>query len=180
MDYERETRTDGDLLSAASRGERGAFDALYLRHRQWLYRLAFRFTGHDADAWDAVQEAMLYLARNAGRIRLTASLRTLLFSVVRHAAIKANSKRRRLIDGDELLAALPAAVQAAPTELLDVLGALDLLHRQVVILRYVDDLSIDEIAEVLQIPPGTVKSRLFSAQRLLRENPQIKRYFDQP
>ena len=173
-----DTRTDAQLIAATGQCDYSAFDKLYARHEQWVYRLAYRLTGNDADAWDVHQETFMYLAARAGAMTLTCSLRTLLFTVIRRLAIKANKKRRRLVLGDELLAALPAkSVSGENDDLLAVLQSLDLAHRQVVILRYIDDLGINEIAEVLGIPAGTVKSRLFNAHRQLRDNPGAARYF---
>lgn len=173
-------RNDAQLVAAAAAGESSAFDILYRRHRHWAYRLAYRFTGTDADAWDVVQEAFLYLARRIPTLTLTASLRTLIFPAIRNLAIKANTKRRKLVTGDQLLAALPdRAPGPANDDLLQVLQALDLPHRQVIILRYIDDLTLEEIAQVLAIPLGTAKSRLFHAHRLLRDNPSCRKYFGQ-
>lgn len=173
-----DTRTDAQLIAAIGRRDHAAFNQLYARHQQWVYRLALRLTGNDADAWDVHQDTFLYLASRGPGMTLTSSLHTLLFTVIRNLAIKANQKRRRLVLGDELLAALPGKSSAGTNDdLLEMLQALDLPHRQVVILRYIDDLSMDEIAEVLAIPAGTVKSRLFHAHRQFRENPRLARYF---
>ena len=173
-------RPDAQLVAAAAAGESSAFDALFRRHRDWAYRLAFRFTGTDADAWDVVQEAFLYLARRIPSLTLTVSLRTLLFPAIRNLAIRANAKRRKLVAGDELLAALPArSPDPANDDLLQVLQTLDLPHRQGLIFRYIDDLTLEEIAQVLSIPLGTVKRRLFHAHRLLRDNPSCRKYFQQ-
>lgn len=171
-------RSDTELVAAAAAGDPSAFDALYRRHRDWAYRLALRFTGTDADAWDVVQEAFLYLARRIPSLTLNTSLRTLLFPAIRNLAIKANAKRRKLVAGDELLAALPdRSPNPATDDLLQVLQSLDLPHRQVIILHYLDDLTLEETAEVLAIPLGTAKSRLFHAHRLLRDNPRCRKYF---
>lgn len=173
-------RDDAQLVAAAAAGDSSAFETLYRRHRDWTYRLAYRFTGTDADAWDVVQEAFLYLARRIHSLTLTASLRTLLFPAIRNLAIKANAKRRKLIAGEELLAALPdRSLDPTNDDLLQILQALDLPHRQILILRYIDDLTLEEIAQVLSIPLGTVKSRLFHAHRLLRDNPRCRKYFQQ-
>ncbi len=177
MDEPR-TETDAELLSAVGRGDSHAFDAIYARHRQWVYRLAYRFTGTDADAWDVLQETFLYLARKSANLTLRASLRTLLFRVIQNLSTKANQRRRRLVAGEELLASLPdRAAASGSDDLLDVLKHLDLPHRQVVLLRYIDDLTIPEIADVLGIAEGTVKSRLFHAHQSIRDNPKMLRYF---
>ena len=174
-------RSDAQLVAATAGGETSAFDVLFRRHRDWTYRLAYRFTGIDADAWDVLQEAFLYLAQRIPSLVLTSSLRTLLFPAIRNLSIKANARRRKLVAGEELLATLPdRSPDPGNDDLLEVLQSLDLPHRQVIILRYIDDLALEEIAEVLAIPVGTVKSRLFHAHRLLRDNPRCRKYFGQP
>lgn len=178
MDAQDDPRSDQDLIDAAGAGEARTFDVLYARYRQWVYRLAFRFTGHEEDAWDVHQDAFLYLAGKLPSLRLAASLKTLLYTVVRSLAIKANQKRRRLVLDEELLAAIPAQMPNQPADQLrDVLRDLDLPSRQVLLMRYVDDLSLDEIAQVLGIPLGTVKSRLHHAHQKVRANPRLCRYF---
>lgn len=178
MDSPDDPRSDQNLVNAAGAGEARAFDVLYARYREWVYRLAFRFTGHEEDAWDVHQDAFLYLAGKLPSLCLTASLKTLLHTVVRSLAIKANQKRRRLVLDEELLAAIPARMPDHPgDELRDVLRDLDLPSRQVLLMRYVDDLSLDEIAQVLVIPLGTVKSRLHHAHEKVRASPRLCRYF---
>lgn len=179
MDALDDSRSDQALIDAAGAGEQAAFDVLYARHRQWVYRLAFRFTGHEEDAWDVHQETFLYLAGKIPGLHLRASLKTLLYTVVRSLAIRANKKRRRLVLGEELLAAIPAQESDQPADdLREVLGGLELASRQVLLMRYVDDLSLDEIAQVLGIPLGTVKSRLHHAHQKVRSSPRLCRYFD--
>ena len=71
----------------------------------------------------------------------------------------------------------PGAVGASRAELAAALGALTAEHREVVLMRFVDDMSLDEIAGALAIPPGTVKSRLHRALETLRNDPRTREYF---
>jgi RNA polymerase sigma-70 factor (ECF subfamily) len=174
-DSPRDARTDEDLVAALRRGDAAAFDVLYLRHRDWVVRMARRLTCDDADALDVLQETFLYLLRKLPQLELRARLSTLLFPVVRNLAL---ARRRRR-------AAAPEAVEPAvedppllpPEELAAALAALPEQQRQAVLLRFVDGLALAEIAARTGVPLGTVKSRLHQALATLRADPAARRYF---
>ena len=175
-------RTDGELIDALNAGDVAAFDALYYRYRDRVARLALRFNqGNHADAMDVVQDTFAYLYRKFPGFRLTASMTTFLYPVVRNLSLAIRRKRRRVPLTYESILDLPAAQvepdDARMAELGAVLGSLPSSQREVVLLRFVDGLTIDEIAATLKEPPGTVKSRLHYAIRSLREDPRISRYF---
>jgi RNA polymerase sigma-70 factor (ECF subfamily) len=169
---------DEELLRRANGGDVEAFEALYCRYRDWVYRLAWRCTGNQPDALDVLQETFLYLLRKLPGLRLTASMTTFLYPVVKHLSL--NLRRRRSAQADEdVLFALPdpAAAPASRAELAAVLTGLPPEQREVVLLRFVDDLALDEIAQALDVPPGTVKSRLHRALETLRHDPRTRDYF---
>lgn len=176
-------RSDAELVAALNGGDAAAFDALYFRYRDHVVRLAYRFTGNEQDALDVLQDTFAYLHRKFPGFRLTAAMSTFLFPVVKHLAQAARRKRLRMA-GDE--AALGAAVAAdagpdvggARAELSAVLAGLSETHRQVVLLRFVDGFSLEEIAAALHIPLGTVKSRLHNALSALRDDPRTRAYFE--
>jgi len=177
-----DTRSDTQLVDAVNRGEWAAFDVLYHRHKAWAFRVAWRFTSNEDDALDAVQEAFIYLANKCrGRLDLRASLTTLLYPAVKHSALAAKRKRRRhepLAQEVDVPAAPSGKDEAAVRqELADLLTTLSDDHREVVLMRFVDDLSLEEIATALAIPLGTAKSRLHHAIAAMREDPKLKRYF---
>lgn len=166
-------------------GDVAAFDAFYVRHRAWVLALALRFTGNQADAADVLQETFTYIASKAGsgRFELTAAATTLLYQVVRHTAIGLRQKHRR----EPTLGDLPFPELAAPDgddptaarqELAAVLRCLPETHREVLLLRFLDDFSLEEIGQALGIPLGTVKSRLHNALEMLRTDPRTRRYFE--
>jgi len=168
----------GDAESAAA-----AFEALYRRHRDFVLRVARRFTGDRDLALDALQDTFAYLLRKfppAGDgLHLTAKLETLLYPVAKNSAITARRKAARLSGpGDAELDELPAAPEADGDSLDAALARLSPDRREVLTLRFVDDLSLAEIAAVLQVPLGTVKSRLHLAIKDLREDPRTKDLFD--
>lgn len=181
---------DADLLARAARGEESAFHALYLRHRDFVLRVARRHAPGDAAALDAAQEVFAHLLRKLPTLRLSGRLTTYLYPVARSCAI---DQRRRAARHDRLarraaeqapgmasgMAALRAAAPDATytgdtaASLRAALDALPEAHREIVLLRIVEGLSVEEVAAAIGIPPGTVKSRLHHALAALRANPEI-------
>jgi len=169
---------DAELLQRANDGDPGAFEALYRRYRDWVHRLAWRFTGNPQDALDVVQETFLYLLKKLPGLRLTASMTTFLYPVVKHLSL--NLRRRRGTGPDEgilLTIPDPTGPQTPRAEFAAALAGLSPEQREVVLLRFVDDLGLDEIAAALSIPTGTVKSRLHRALETLRNDPRTQDYF---
>ena len=174
-------RTDEDLIAAADRGDPAAFETLYFRYRDWVVSLAWRFTANRDDALDVLQETFAYLLRKFPGFRLTASMKTFLYPAVKNHAIAARRKRRRFAGDAEVLDELPAAGEpsgASREELATALGALDDAHREVLLMRFVDGMSLAEISSALGIPLGTVKSRLHNALSKLRADPRTRAYFE--
>lgn len=171
--------SDLDLVRAINAGDARAFETLYYRYRDWVVRLARRSTGDDADALDVMQETFTYLYRKFPGFVLTARVTTFLWPVVRNLSLQARRKRAMSLAIDDAALDLPAKAPATgPDDLMDVLSSLSHEHRQVVLMRFVDDLSMEEIAQLLSVPVGTVKSRLHHAIGQLRENPRVRRYFE--
>src|SRR5688500_2591150 len=88
-------RSDGQLVRSINAGDTSAFDVLYYRYRDWVVRLARRFTGNDDDALDVLQEAFGYVFRKFPGFTLTASMTTFLYPVVKNLSIAARRKRTR-------------------------------------------------------------------------------------
>jgi RNA polymerase sigma-70 factor (ECF subfamily) len=172
-------RSDTELLAAFEAGEAGAFDALYFRHRDWVARLARRWVGNDADALDVLQDTFGYVLSKIPGLRLTAAMRTFLYPVVRNLSLATLRKRRtREATGDlELVPDRPAAAAGCPEDLQQALAGLSDDHRETLLLRFVDGLSLEEIAAAMAVPLGTVKSRIHHAINMLRQSPHARRYF---
>ena len=160
--------SDDDLIRAIRGGKRGAFEALFDRHREWVVALAWRFTRDREEAEDVLQETFAYLHRKIPALDLTSRFKTFLYPVVKHLALARVEKRRR----ERPLAALPdTRTTAAPRDRLDdLLVGLSEVQQEVVLLRFADGLDLQEIARALDVPLGTVKSRLHSALEVLRNN----------
>ena len=172
--------SDEQLIARARRGDTEAATTLYRRHRDWVLTVALRIAGNEADAHDVLQDTFLYLFRKLPRLRLTARLRTFLYPAVKHLAIAARRRRERFTGGAAVEEpAMPASGEGDTPrdELAWVMAALPEEQREVMLLRFVDDLSLEEIATALSVPTGTVKSRLHHALRRLREDPRTRRYF---
>ena len=177
-----ETRTDLELITAMNRGDDRAFEALYVRYRDWVTALAFRFTRDESLALDVLQETFLYFLKKFPGFKLTAELKTFLYPAVKNLSIAARRKAERHQSTEGELAVLenhPAetSTTVGADDLSVVVASLSEEHREVLLLRFVDGLNLGEIAEAMGIPLGTVKSRLHNALTTLRKDPQTKTFF---
>jgi RNA polymerase sigma-70 factor, ECF subfamily len=176
----RSIRTDRDLIDAAGRGDPLAFEGLYGRYRNWVFRLAWRFTQDPDLALDVLQETFTYLLRRLPSLQLTAQLTTFLYPAVRNLSLAALRRNRKFPGGEEILDEIPArseSMEGLSEDLAAALAILPQTQRQAVLMRFVDEMSIDEIAEALAVPPGTVKSRLHNALETLRNDGRTRKYF---
>ena len=164
---------DRTLVARANAGDAAAFTALYRGHREWVFGLALRFTGDRDDALDVVQESFGTLFGKFPGFALATSIRAFLYPVVRHTAISLLRKRRKVVplDADALRAEEPSLgwARGSLSELDRMIAKLPEEQREVVRLRFGLDLKLEEIAEALGVPSGTVKSRLHNALKALRE-----------
>jgi RNA polymerase sigma-70 factor (ECF subfamily) len=175
----RETQIARDALLAirCQLGEPRAFRALVDEMEQPLLYYVTKLTG-DADvAPDVLQQIWLVAFDRIGKLREPAALRTWLYRIARGTAlnrIRSDVTRRR-IEKEAAVVANADSMEQPQFDDADVgalHAALDLLderRREVLVLHFLDDLSIEEIAEVVGVPPGTVKSRIYHAKRELRE-----------
>ena len=183
MDVKGDSRSDLDLVAAVNGGDWAAFDVLYHRHRDWVLRLAWRFTQDENDAHDVVQDVFIYLAgkfRSRGGLELRAGLTTLLYPAVKHTALALSKKRKRMGAGlsEDVDVPVPPTVDRTAGELAAVLARLSDAHREIVLMRFVDEMTLEEIAAALAIPVGTAKSRLHHALADLRGDAGVRRYFE--
>lgn len=164
------------LVLQCQAGDRNALKLLITRWQPRLTRLAWRLTGERESSRDAVQEAWLAIVRGLRRLHDPATFRTWAYRIVRNKC--ADWTRRRVTQrraANQWQAETSAATDepAGPSDEIDRLRAAmaTLPHEQrtVLTLHYSDELSVVEIARVLDIPAGTVKSRLFHARQRLKE-----------
>jgi len=176
-------RTDAQLVRAVSRGDERAFAALYTRHKDWAYRLAWRFTRDDQLAQDVTQETFTYFLSRFPGFRLSAQLRTYLYPVVRSIAIThlRKIKPERLASDDVLRVEARASHEPGLTAaLVAAINDLPPAQREILLMRIVDELPVRAIATALLIPEGTVKSRLHHALRTLRADPALRSLMGEP
>jgi RNA polymerase sigma-70 factor (ECF subfamily) len=171
----QDSRSDEALIGAVNHGDIAAFEALYYRYRDWVVHMAFRFTGDRDLALDVLQETFLYFSKKFPGFRLRAKLTTFLYPAVRNYSIAARRKQGRFVS-EEVAREMPIA-EEPEADLREVLAGLPEDQRQVLLLRFVDGMSMEEIAAVMRIPAGTVKSRLHYALKALRENETTKELF---
>lgn len=169
-------RTDLQLVEALNLGQAAAFEVLYFRHRDWVMRLAERFTGHHDDALDVLQETFAYFARKFPGFELTAALTTFLYPAVKNFSIAARRKRQRSVNGSDIALSLIPESSASESSDRDewtrVLASLSDSHREILLMRFVDEMTQPEIASALDVPLGTVKSRLHHAITAVRQSPE--------
>jgi RNA polymerase sigma factor (sigma-70 family) len=164
------------LLVGCQRGEPSAMAELVLMFERPLVYYLRRLVGSEADAWDLLQETWLHVYRHMGSIRDRRAFPAFLYRTARNAALMYLRKRRA---DAALLAAVDPPVEEEGADIAlraedaeAVHRGLDSLsppHREVLTLFFLQDLSLDDIAAVLEVPLGTVKSRLHYAKRALRE-----------
>ena len=167
--------TDDELMMLARGGIEGAFDTLIRRHQQLVLRLAFRYVRNAAWAADVAQNTFVEVYRALPRYRAQGRFKSYLYQVLLN---QCRRSRRSIRTESRVLDVLMRVPVHAPAEVLareqrrEVEAALDTLSvklRKVVLLRFGADLSYKEIAELLAIPVGTVKRRMFDAIAKLRD-----------
>jgi len=176
---------DADLFARWQRGDEEAFEALVRRHQLRVFRLLWRMLGSREEAEDVAQEAFLSLHRHGHRFRGEARFSTFVYRVAANAALnrrrtlgRSRARERQLAERQAAGTDLPAVPRdpedaAAGSEVqVEVQRALlDLPEdlRAATVLYDIEGVPYGEIARVLGIPEGTVKSRIHRARRALRD-----------
>ncbi len=166
-----------ELVSASVRGDMDAFEALFSSAEQALYRMGLSITGSCQDADEALAETALTVLEALPSLRRPAYFYTWATRIMINACYALQRERSKVVpiadtstvgdrDGRDFI---PGDVNWADFQ--DIRSALQQLseeHRTVVVLRYLEDLTVDEVSRILGVPEGTVKSRLHYALRQLR------------
>ena len=156
------------MSEAIAPEDRPGFEALYLRYRSLLLRVARRALGASPLAEDAVEEAFLALAKSfeKWRAKPEEEVRRWLITVTRYRALAILREQNAL--GDAPGAELPAPPEDDRTELERLVDALPPRYAEVIRLRYLDGFSAREIARMLDMSPGAVRQRIARAKEKLR------------
>lgn len=179
--------SDENLVKLTQNGDKRAFQTLMERHQRRIFNLCFGMVKNSADASDLVQEAFIKAYRNIGKFRGQSAFYTWLYRIAKNVSIDflRKAKRRTMVDfddairrdepvdGDETLLPSPLGINPAKVasrrELLEQIDAamstLSEAHREILILREIDGLSYQEIADTIDISIGTVMSRLYHARK---------------
>jgi len=168
-------------LEKARAGDVEAFGALVLAHQQFVYNLAWRALGDEHEAQDAAQEAFLRVWQALPNFRGQAQFRTWLYRIVTNVCYGRLPRLRRQMAalGEMEVAEMSDESQLEPSAQVEAseqraflwreIEALPESYRVLVLLRYQQGLPYEEIASVLSLPLGTVKTGLFRARARLRE-----------
>lgn len=165
--------SDNKLIKLANRGDEEAMNTLYFRYREWVYGLAFRLCGNREDAQEILQEVFMYFYNKFPGFELRSSLKTFLYPVVKNITISNIRKKRKIIHLDD------SATQSIPDDTLnwaeefrnlsDYLDGFSKEEKELVFLRYYDEMQLSEIADIFKVPVGTIKSRINRLLSRIRE-----------
>ena len=178
--------TDERLLERAASGDAAAFQILYERYRDAIFRFTYRLLGSVEAAEDVTQDCFLSLIKNPGRFDpARASLRTYLYAAARNLALKQFNYFSRATAIDELREEPAGSDNDQPVrrvldqelaaQVENAISSLPPLQREALVLFEYEDLSLAEIAAIVGTDTGTVKSRLFRARERMRQ--RLSRYF---
>jgi RNA polymerase sigma-70 factor (ECF subfamily) len=163
------------LVLRCKRGEGRAFEELIRQYEKRLFYFLRRLVATEEDAWDALQQTWLRVFRGIRTLESPDRLPVWLYRVARCAALDHRRQRdRRTIPLDDQAELSELAAETDPGDfearehLHAALSRISLSHREVLTLHFLESFSVEQLAEILAIPPGTVKSRLFHARRALR------------
>lgn len=156
------------------------FFALYKPEQSRLYRTAWAILGNEADAGDALQEATIRAFRAFSQLKGgAAAFPFWIRRILVNTCTQILRKRSRVIPverpedfGEELVA--PEMELDHGSDVWDAVQSLDERYRAVVVLRFLNDMQLEEIAKALDIPLGTVKSRLHTALNILRKRLNVR------
>jgi RNA polymerase sigma factor (sigma-70 family) len=173
---QQERLNDELLVLRCQEGDADAFQLLAGRWQRRLWRHAWRLTGQESAAWDAVQETWIGISRGIGRLENAAAFPAWAYQIVsnkcrdlirREVKLReAAEKYSQWMQGQQQEIAIPEQQHSNWREALGQLSGPD---RTVLSLRYEENFETAEIAGILGVPEGTVKSRLFYARKRLRK-----------
>ena len=185
--------SDDELVAGAQAGDRNALDQLLRRHYDRVYAVCRRVTGGTRDADDACQEALIKITRSLPRFDGRSSFGTWAYRIATNASLDELRKRKRRPglhavtdeDGEVPEAVDPMAarrVEAVDDRLAidEALGDLGDDFKAAVVLRDVADLDYSEIADILEVPIGTVKSRIARGRATLADRLRLNELLDGP
>ena len=162
-------RTDEALLWAIGQADRAAFQELYDRHADRVYRFALSFVRNGPLAEEVLQETMLAVWKQADKFWGSSKATTWILGIARNQAhgLLRREKRGERLPEESTFEADPAEVAEIDVRVKQALESLSSEHQEALHLVFYEEMSLADAAAVLGIPEGTVKSRLYYARKAL-------------
>ena len=163
------------LVIRCQQGNREALNELISNWEKRLWYYLRRLVDHEQDAWDLLQETWIAVIKDIRHLRNPESLPIWLYRIARNSAygkFRKNKKNLEVVDFEdaEIEDSFDAMINFENAQQVHfALGQLELFQREILTLFFLEDFSLKEVSEILDIPVGTVKSRLFSARKRLKE-----------
>ncbi len=167
--------SDQQLIESVAQGDELAFVELYSRYKVSLYNYLLRLLNDRSSAEDILQEVFVAIWKGAGRFRSQSSVKTWLFRIAHNQAMSWHRKQKPVIEHKEEI--IQVGQEGDPEkdflkswkadQLQEALSKLSPNHRAVVELSFVHDLTYNEIAQIMDCPVGTIKSRMSYALKHL-------------
>lgn len=158
------------LVLAAQDGNKNALDELISRWQKPLWLHAYRLCRDQQACWDISQESWLAVIKGINKLHDPAHFKAWLFKIATNKAIDWINKKNRIQEKNNLETIEVPQQSSTSDNLLDeLLVKLDMKKRTVILLYYYEELNINEISNILKIPPGTVKSRLANARNKIKQ-----------
>ena len=170
---------ENELIRLLKNGDKRAFDELYEKYKDTALRMAYLICGNLADSQDIVQESFIRCYEHIYQLNKEEQFKSWFFHILTRTAWKYCKKQSKEIPEEEMISLMPKEKEASSLdvlmdkerdrELMDMINHLSVKHRTTLVLYYYNELSTKEIAHVLGCLEGTVKSRLFTARKLLKK-----------
>jgi RNA polymerase sigma-70 factor (ECF subfamily) len=170
-------QTEAEIIEACKQGDRHAFHCLFETHKDRVYTIAFHYSGDEAMAHDVTQQVFLKLFTSISQFHESSQFTTWLYRIVANACTDEHRKRRRFVPFSPEIEVRTMVAKGSQEEtyhrrqvadsVRGAIGELTPKLRLPILLKYVEGLSYDEIAESLGISIGTVSSRLNRGHKML-------------
>ena len=177
--------TDGELLAKAITGREDGFEELVRRYQRPITNYVYRMVGNYDAALDVTQEVFIKVYNSMTRYSSEYKFSTWLYRIAHNAAIdymRRNSVNQQSLETENADGTYQLQIESTQPnpeqerersewrkEIKTVVKCLPQVYRELILLRHAQDLSYDEIAEITNLPLGTVKNRLFRAREMMRE-----------
>ena len=158
------------LVEQAAKGNRQAFGELIMLHQEYLYKTAFMYTKNEQDSLDAVQDCAMRAMISMDKLREPKYFKTWITRILINSVYQAQNKNGKYYAFEEYkeTAEKERISIEERTDLYDAVDLLPPVYKTIVILHFFQDMKLKDIAKVMDIPLGSVKSYLFRAKGILR------------